>query len=112
MKIENDNGYIIYNVSDMDDDELVIEMVETYERGKGTATELIDQVISIARDKGMRLGLCACPQDDSITLEELISIYEHLGFVYTDTVQSVNGLIFYPMKNDHILDDKLQNKHL
>ena len=39
-------------------------------------------------------------------------VYEHLGFVYTDTVQSVNGLIFYPMKNDHILENKLQNKLL
>lgn len=29
-------------------------------------------------------------------------VYKHLGFFDTDTKQSVNGLIFYPMKNDKI----------
>lgn len=29
-------------------------------------------------------------------------IYKHLGFIDTDKKQSVNGLIFYPMKNDKI----------
>ena len=31
-------------------------------------------------------------------------VYEHLGFEYTDSEQSVNGLKFYPMKNDKILE--------
>lgn len=31
-------------------------------------------------------------------------VYEHLGFEYTDSEQSVNGLRFYPMKNDKILE--------
>lgn len=30
-------------------------------------------------------------------------IYEHLGFEYTSSEQCVNGLRFYPMKNDKIL---------
>lgn len=29
-------------------------------------------------------------------------VYKHLGFVDTDIKQSVNGLIFYPMRNDNI----------
>lgn len=29
-------------------------------------------------------------------------VYKHLGFVDTDVRQSVNGLIFYPMRNDKI----------
>lgn len=29
-------------------------------------------------------------------------VYKHLGFEDTDEKQSVNGLIFYPMKNDKI----------
>ncbi len=33
-------------------------------------------------------------------------VYEHLGFVCTDTEQCVNGLRFYPMKNDRIFDYK------
>lgn len=32
------------------------------------------------------------------------SVYEHLGFEYTDSEQCVNGLRFYPMKNDKILE--------
>ena len=31
-------------------------------------------------------------------------VYEHLGFEYTASEQSVNGLKFYPMKNDKILE--------
>jgi ribosomal protein S18 acetylase RimI-like enzyme len=80
MKIEKENGYIVYNESDMDDNELVIEMVETYERGKGTAGELIREVIKIAKNEGKALTLCAYPQDDSVDLDTLIEIYEHLGF--------------------------------
>ena len=33
-------------------------------------------------------------------------VYKHLGFEYTASKQSINGLIFYPMKNDRILDYK------
>ena len=28
--------------------------------------------------------------------------YKHLGFIDTDTMQNINGLIFYPMRNDDI----------
>lgn len=30
-------------------------------------------------------------------------VYEHLGFVYLSGEQNVNGLRFYPMRNDNIL---------
>lgn len=80
MKIERKNGYIKYNVDDVNENELIIEMVETYEHGKGTASELINEVISIAEAEEKKLSLCACPQDDTVDLETLISIYEHLGF--------------------------------
>lgn len=86
MKIENENGYIKYSVSYMDENEIVIDMVETYERGKGTATKLIKEVIDIAAKEGKELTLCAYPQDDTIDLDTLVAIYEHLGFVsdYSD----------------------------
>ena len=29
-------------------------------------------------------------------------IYEHLGFEYTDKKQCINGIIFYPMKNNKV----------
>lgn len=40
-------------------------------------------------------------------------VYEHLGFEYTDSEQCVNGLRFYPMKNDSILEykDSLKNNN-
>ena len=80
IKIERENGYIIYSTSDMNENELVIDMVETYEHGKGTASELIKEVAKVAEKEGKDLTLCAYPQDDTVTLNELISIYEHLGF--------------------------------
>ena len=33
-------------------------------------------------------------------------VYEHLGFEYNNSEQSVNGLRFYPMKNNKILEYK------
>lgn len=81
MKITKENGYIKYSIDDMDENTLVIDMVETYKRGQGTATELINEVIKIAEEENKNLELCAYPQDETITLEELVAIYEHLGFV-------------------------------
>ena len=39
-------------------------------------------------------------------------VYEHLGFEYTDSEQCVNGLRFYPMKNDKILEYKSQHSNI
>lgn len=36
-------------------------------------------------------------------------VYKHLGFVDIDVKQSVNGLIFYPMKNDKIQQEMEKN---
>lgn len=80
MRINRENGYISYSTDDMNENELVIDMVETYEHSKGTATELIKEVVKIAEKEGKELTLCAYPQDGTVTLETLISIYEHLGF--------------------------------
>lgn len=80
MTINKENGYIKYSVDDMNENELVIDMVKTYEHGKGTATELIKEVIQIAKEEGKELSLYAYPQDDSIDKDTLVEIYEHLGF--------------------------------
>ena len=39
-------------------------------------------------------------------------VYEHLGFEYTDSEQCVNGLRFYPMKNDRILEYREQHTNV
>lgn len=39
-------------------------------------------------------------------------VYEHLGFEYTDSRQCVHGLIFYPMKNDKILEYREQHTNI
>lgn len=80
MKIENENGYICYSVDDMDENGLVIDCVEAYAKRRGTGSLLVDKVIEIARNENKKLGLCAYPQDDSVTLAELIKFYENLGF--------------------------------
>lgn len=80
MKIEVENGYIKYSQDDMNENELVIEMVEVLNKRKGTGTELVKKVIDIANKEGKELTLCAYPQDESISLEDLIEFYEKLGF--------------------------------
>ena len=39
-------------------------------------------------------------------------VYEHFGFEYTDSEQCVNGLRFYPMKNDKILEYREQHTNV
>lgn len=80
MKIENANGYIIYSADDMDENEIVIDHVEAYAKRRGTGSLLVSKVIEIAQNEHKKLSLCAYPQDESITLEELISFYVKLGF--------------------------------
>lgn len=79
-KIEVENGYIEYDTDDMNENELVITKVEVYEKRKGTGSELVKKVIKIAQEEGKELTLCAYPQDDSISLKDLIKFYENLGF--------------------------------
>ena len=86
MKIKDKNGFLIYSRDDMEKDTYVIEMIEAFEKRKGTGTKLINQMKKIANNKGKKISLCAYPQDESISLENLISFYENLDFniVYDD----------------------------
>ena len=81
MKIENENGYIIYSADDMDENGIVIDYVEAYAKRRGTGSLLVKKVIEIAKNENKKLSLCAYPEDESITLEGLITFYEKLGFV-------------------------------
>lgn len=80
MKIENENGYILYSNDDMDENVIDIDLVEVKQKRKGTGSKLVNQVIEIAKKEGKNISLCAYPQNDSITLSDLIKFYERLGF--------------------------------
>ena len=80
MIIENENGFIRYAQDDMNEDDLIIEMVEVYQKRKGTGSQLVKQVMQIAQKERKGLTLCAYPQDESIDLKNLVKFYENLGF--------------------------------
>lgn len=80
MKHEIKNGYIEIEQDELEENELVITMVYANEKRKGTGTELVKWAIEYAREQGKELTLCACPQDDSIELDDLIEFYAGLGF--------------------------------
>ncbi len=84
MKITTDRGYINYSISDMDDNVIIIDLVEVNEKRQGAGTELVNAVLNIAREQGKSVELCAYPQDDSISLADLVSFYEGLGFHIVD----------------------------
>jgi hypothetical protein len=77
MTIRNDNGKLRYSI---EDNEIVLELVEVKEKRKGTGTELINQLKEIAAEHQLPITLCAYPEDDSITQDQLNSFYEGLGF--------------------------------
>lgn len=91
MKIEKENGYLKYSVDDMNENEYVIDMVEVYNKRQGTGTQLVKEMIDIARRDGKELGLCAYPQDDSISYEDLLNFYIKLGFIveYDDGEEAI-----------------------
>ena len=77
-KIVKENGYLNYSI---EDDEVVIDLVEVYTKRTGTGSELVRELINWARENDYSsIGLCAYPQDDSITLESLVKFYDKLGF--------------------------------
>lgn len=77
-KYEVANGYICYGEDDCDDDAIVIEDIEVYERRKGTGRQLINKVIEAS--EGKKITLCAYPTCGDMELKELISFYEACGF--------------------------------
>ncbi|MCK9543933.1 MAG: N-acetyltransferase [Novosphingobium sp.] len=77
MKIKTTNGYINYSI---EEDEIIIDHVEVINKRQGTGRKLIKQVLQIAREHGLHVTLCAYPQNESISQENLREFYESLGF--------------------------------
>jgi hypothetical protein len=85
MKLTNANGYLTYHI---EDGELVIDDIKSFEQKKGTGKKLVKELKDIAMDMQMPISLAACPQDDTITQCELNQFYISLGFT------NVGGDIF------------------
>ena len=78
MKIEVENGYIVYSTDDMDSDAIVIDELEVYTKRVGTGSSLVNKVIE--ENPGKKISLCAYPINGDIDLEDLINFYESCGF--------------------------------
>jgi hypothetical protein len=92
MKIEKENGVIEYSFSDYKKPEIIIDFIKVYKQRIGTGRELINEVKKIALEKKLPISLYAYPQDDTISLEELIKFYFSCGF---EIDNNSDGQIFY-----------------
>lgn len=77
MKIVNENGYLIYSVSES---EIIIDNIKVYEQRKGTGKVMINELKGIANELGLSIELYSYPQDDTINQIELNNFYINLGF--------------------------------
>jgi ribosomal protein S18 acetylase RimI-like enzyme len=75
---------IKWSISDMDDDELVIDdiYVKPEDRKKGLGKKLVESALEYAKEKGFKtVGLYAEPQtNDGMDTGELVEWYRSLGF--------------------------------
>ena len=75
---------IKWSISDMDDDELVIDdiYIKPKDRKKGLGKKLVKSAIEFAKEKGFKtVGLYAEPQtNDGMDSGELVEWYRSLGF--------------------------------
>lgn len=100
-EIKNEYGFLQY---DFDDEraEIVIETIEVdlEHRCRGVGSSLISELKMIADELNLPIGLYAYPNDDSVTLEQLISFFEKNGFEVDRRNQSQVSdevLIWYPI---------------
>jgi hypothetical protein len=76
-KIEDSNGYLSYTINE---DEITLDMIKSYDKRKGTATKLIEKLKDLSRENKLPIGLYAEPQDFSISDDDLIEFYYKNGF--------------------------------
>jgi hypothetical protein len=75
--IKNENGYLLYTVSNS---EITIDNIKVYETRKGTGKKMINELKDIARDLGLPIGLYSFPQDETIEQDDLNDFYYSCGF--------------------------------
>lgn len=77
MKIELENGFIIYTI---EENEITIDNIKVYNQKQGMGKKLIELVKSIAKDNNLPIGLYAEPQDETINEDDLKDFYYSCGF--------------------------------
>lgn len=75
--IKNKNGFLKFSI---EEGEIIIDMIEVFERRKGTGKKMIDELKSVAVKLDLPIVLIAVPQDETITKEGLINFYKSCGF--------------------------------
>jgi hypothetical protein len=72
-------SFIQYSIDD-DYNEVIIDNLKSFQKGDGT--KLVKKIINVYNklDGNYKLTLCACPQDDTISLEDLVTFWEKQGF--------------------------------
>ncbi|MFZ4415011.1 MAG: hypothetical protein ACOYOV_18135 [Bacteroidales bacterium] len=77
MKIENENGYVIYSIEDA---EITIDDIKSFKQRQGTGKNLINKIKEIAIELNLPIGLYSYPQDDTIIQGDLNDFYYACGF--------------------------------
>jgi hypothetical protein len=72
-------SFIEYSI-DENTEEMIIENIKSYNKGDGT--KLVNMVLDIYNSEysDYELTLYAYPQDDTITLDNLVKFWEKMGF--------------------------------
>ena len=77
MKIENENGTLIYTI---DDNEITLDDIRVIIQRKGTGKALIEKLKEISSELNLPIGLYSYPLDNKISQENLNSFYFNCGF--------------------------------
>lgn len=77
MKIENENGYLLYSIENT---EITLDDIKVYEQRKGTGKKMIEELKDIAREFQLPIGLYSYPQDNTIEPDDLNNFYYSNGF--------------------------------
>ena len=77
MRVELDNGFALLTINE---DEVIIDNIEVFQKRKGTGKKLIEMIKNIAYDLSLPITLYAYPQDDSISNEDLRTFYYSCNF--------------------------------
>ena len=75
--IKNENGYLLYTVTE---DEITLDNIEVYEQRKGTGRKMIEELKDLARELSLPISLYAFPQDVTIEQDDLNDFYYLCGF--------------------------------
>ncbi len=77
MKIEVENGYLLYTVTDT---EITLDYIKVYHKRKGMGRKMIEELKDFARELQLPIGLYSYPEDNTIEQDDLNNFYYSCGF--------------------------------